>query len=74
MMHVLKPLEDSQDLEDKYQEKLFNYQDLKEKAEREMADVRKLRINKIYIYIFRFTLICLKCIVCVCTLVFTCSW
>lgn len=37
--HVLKPLENSMDLEEKYQQKLFSYEELKEKEEREIADV-----------------------------------
>lgn len=38
--HVLKPLENSQDLEEKYQEKLLSYENLKKDQEREIADVR----------------------------------
>lgn len=37
--HVLKPLDRAMDLEEKYQQKLFSYEDLKQKEEREMADV-----------------------------------
>lgn len=40
MIHVLKPLENSQDMEEKYQTKLLSYNDLKEKAEKEMSEVR----------------------------------
>ncbi|CAH0397950.1 unnamed protein product [Chilo suppressalis] len=39
--HVLKPLEQSADLEDKYQQMLFAYEELKEKEEREVADIRE---------------------------------
>ncbi|XP_022830900.1 coiled-coil domain-containing protein 96 [Spodoptera litura] len=39
--HVLKPLEGAVDLEEKYQQKLLSYEELKEKAEREIADIRK---------------------------------
>lgn len=38
--HVLKPLEGATDLEEKYQQKLFSYEELKEKEEKEVADVR----------------------------------
>lgn len=38
--HVLKPLENSMDLEESYKQKLFTYEDMKVKAEREVADVR----------------------------------
>ncbi|XP_072931559.1 cilia- and flagella-associated protein 184-like [Epargyreus clarus] len=38
--HVLKPLEGAHDLEEKYQQKLFSYEELKEKEEREMADIK----------------------------------
>ncbi|XP_063824895.1 coiled-coil domain-containing protein 96 isoform X2 [Ostrinia nubilalis] len=36
--HVLKPLEGAVDLEEKYQQKLLSYEELKEKEEREVAD------------------------------------
>lgn len=39
MEHVLKALENAADLEEKYQQKLFTYEELKEKEEREVADV-----------------------------------
>ncbi|XP_050560955.1 coiled-coil domain-containing protein 96 [Spodoptera frugiperda] len=39
--HVLKPLEGAMDMEEKYQQKLLSYQELKEKAEREIADIKK---------------------------------
>ncbi|XP_059045294.1 coiled-coil domain-containing protein 96-like [Achroia grisella] len=38
--HVLKPLEGAVDLEDKYQQKLFSYEELKAKEEREIADIK----------------------------------
>ncbi|XP_073945210.1 cilia- and flagella-associated protein 184-like isoform X3 [Choristoneura fumiferana] len=38
--HVLKPLENSQDLEEKYQEKLLSYENLKKDQEREIADIK----------------------------------
>ncbi|XP_013198346.2 uncharacterized protein LOC106141235 [Amyelois transitella] len=40
MDHVLKQLEGAVDLEEKYQQKLFSYEELKEKEEREMADIK----------------------------------
>lgn len=39
--HVLKPYEGQDDLEEKYHQKLFSYEDLKEKEHREVAEVRK---------------------------------
>ncbi|XP_032523417.2 coiled-coil domain-containing protein 96-like [Danaus plexippus] len=38
--HVLKPLENAPHFEEKYQQKLFTYQELKEKEEIEMADIK----------------------------------
>ncbi|XP_045497489.1 uncharacterized protein LOC123695627 [Colias croceus] len=38
--HVLKPLEGAVDLEEKYQQTLFSYEELKEKEEREMLDIK----------------------------------
>ncbi|XP_030036341.2 coiled-coil domain-containing protein 96 [Manduca sexta] len=38
--HVLKPLEGASDLEDKYQQKLLAYEELKEMEEREVTDIR----------------------------------
>ncbi|KAJ0177139.1 hypothetical protein K1T71_007148 [Dendrolimus kikuchii] len=38
--HVLKPLEGAADLEEKYQQKLFVYEELKEKEEREIVDIK----------------------------------
>lgn len=40
--HVLKPLENAPHFEEKYQQKLFTYQELKEKEEIEMADVNNV--------------------------------
>ncbi|XP_052759456.1 uncharacterized protein LOC113520480 [Galleria mellonella] len=46
--HVLKPLEGAVDLEDKYQQKLFSYEELKMKEEREIADIKsKMRAVEI---------------------------
>ncbi|KAJ2946188.1 hypothetical protein O0L34_g5122 [Tuta absoluta] len=39
--HVLKPLEVSMDLEEKYQQKLLAYEELKEKEEKETASMRQ---------------------------------
>ncbi|XP_022114461.2 coiled-coil domain-containing protein 96 [Pieris rapae] len=39
--HVLKPIEGAQELEEKFQQKLLSYEELKEKEEREMRDIRK---------------------------------
>lgn len=38
--HVLKPYEGQEDLEEKYHQKLFSYEDLKAKEDREVAEVR----------------------------------
>ncbi|KPJ02743.1 Coiled-coil domain-containing protein 96 [Papilio xuthus] len=38
--HVLKPLENSADLEEKYQQKLFTYAELKDKEEKEIHDIK----------------------------------
>ncbi|KAJ8728072.1 hypothetical protein PYW08_016457 [Mythimna loreyi] len=39
--HVLKPLEGAVDMEEKYQQKLYAYEELKKKAESEIADIKK---------------------------------
>ncbi|CAK1547120.1 unnamed protein product [Leptosia nina] len=39
--HVLKPLEGALDLEEKYQQKLFSYEELQLKEEREMQDIKR---------------------------------
>ncbi|KAL0841151.1 hypothetical protein ABMA28_014897 [Loxostege sticticalis] len=44
--HVLKALENAADLEEKYQQKLFTYEELKEKEEREVADI-KTKVNAV---------------------------
>lgn len=44
--HVLKPLDRAADLEEKYQQKLIAYEELKQKEERELNDVN------IYSYYF----------------------
>ncbi|XP_045772312.1 uncharacterized protein LOC123872180 [Maniola jurtina] len=44
--HVLKPLENVPHLEEKYQQKLFSFQELKEKEEHEMADI-KAKLNTV---------------------------
>ncbi|XP_023943461.2 centrosomal protein of 135 kDa isoform X2 [Bicyclus anynana] len=44
--HVLKPLENVPHLEEKYQQKLLSYQELKEKEDIEMADI-KAKLNTI---------------------------
>ncbi|XP_028158423.1 coiled-coil domain-containing protein 96 [Ostrinia furnacalis] len=44
--HVLKPLEGAVDLEEKYQQKLLSYEELKEKEEREVADI-KSKVNAV---------------------------
>ncbi|CAH0719424.1 unnamed protein product, partial [Brenthis ino] len=46
--HVLKPLENAPHLEEKYQQKLFSFQELKEKEEIEMADI-KLKLNAVQV-------------------------
>ncbi|XP_004925900.1 coiled-coil domain-containing protein 96 [Bombyx mori] len=38
--HVLKQLDGAADLEEKYQQKLFSFEELKEKSEREIADIK----------------------------------
>ncbi|XP_050671065.1 coiled-coil domain-containing protein 96 [Leptidea sinapis] len=38
--HVLKPLEGALDLEEKFQQKLFSYEELKDKEEREISDIK----------------------------------
>ncbi|XP_068632018.1 cilia- and flagella-associated protein 184-like [Battus philenor] len=38
--HVLKALENSADLEEKYQQKLFAYEELKDKEEKEISDIK----------------------------------
>ncbi|XP_046959937.1 uncharacterized protein LOC124530008 [Vanessa cardui] len=46
--HVLKPLENAPHLEEKYQQKLFAFQELKEKEEIEMTDIKsKLHIVQV---------------------------
>ncbi|XP_039754324.1 uncharacterized protein LOC120629447 [Pararge aegeria] len=44
--HVLKPLENNPHLEEKYQQKLFSFQELKEKEDLEMADI-KAKLNTV---------------------------
>ncbi|XP_047024382.1 coiled-coil domain-containing protein 96 [Helicoverpa zea] len=44
--HVLKPLEGAVDMEEKYQQKLYAYQELQEKAEREIADI-KMKVSEV---------------------------
>lgn len=44
--HVLKPYEGQDDLEEKYHQKLYAYEDLKEKEHREVAEVRTENIFK----------------------------
>ncbi|CAH0701273.1 unnamed protein product [Spodoptera exigua] len=39
--HVLKPLMGASDMEEKYQQKLISYQELKEKSERDIADIKR---------------------------------
>ncbi|XP_026317694.1 coiled-coil domain-containing protein 96-like isoform X2 [Hyposmocoma kahamanoa] len=44
--HVLKPYEGQDDLEEKYHQKLFSYEDLKEKEHREVAEI-KAKVNAV---------------------------
>ncbi|KAL4709943.1 hypothetical protein ACJJTC_003906 [Scirpophaga incertulas] len=44
--HVLKQLDGAIDLEEKYQQKLFSYEELKEKEEREISEI-KSKVSKI---------------------------
>ncbi|KAJ8730176.1 hypothetical protein PYW07_017214 [Mythimna separata] len=39
--HVLKPLEGAVDMEEKYQQKLYAYEELKKKAESEITEIKK---------------------------------
>ncbi|XP_053607704.1 GRIP and coiled-coil domain-containing protein 2 [Plodia interpunctella] len=49
MDHVLKALEGAVDLEEKYQQKLLSYEELKEKEEREMAEIKsKLHVVDVH--------------------------